>query len=462
VKPSGTLLFLASSLPAAPLGQGENPRSPPAIRPERWLVVDPGGPPQPAMDAFVCKYLLDRESPTPTPGSAGPLGDARWTEATMPEHGELGGELGFAFTTVHSDHDDVRMARLPGAGALFVEGEGYVGDPERRGFQGVPVHLRAGENRIFVAGIRGGFELELRKPATRMVIGAWDFSCPWMSRGDKFDRDGALAVPIFNASTSPAKSLHYLYGHAQPDDGHAAPIANERRDGGSIAPLCFDVRSSYLFGGLEFDDQDRIPCEWDQVLVPLAARDEEDADADRRVIRLKVGELHSRAGVEPSWTDADANSDTFLVYGTIGSEEDWATSLALARYFQQRLWYWSKICPQVVSDEEFLNPAKHGLDESRGNAIVLGSPRTNAVVGWSWSSAPSPPATDEPARLEVSAPPRSDAKRVKPPFGTWSAPDARTMRLLYAVDPFFALKAGERRAAFEADPKTKAGIVRRW
>jgi hypothetical protein len=44
--------------------------------------------------------------------------------------------------------------------------------------------------------------------------------------------------------------------------------------------------------------------------------------------------------------------------------------------------------------------------------------------------------------------------------GSFSAPDAPTMRLLYAVDPFFDLTKADAQATFRLDPETKSRIVR--
>jgi hypothetical protein len=48
-----------------------------------------------------------------------------------------------------------------------------------------------------------------------------------------------------------------------------------------------------------------------------------------------------------------------------------------------------------------------------------------------------------------------------PPVGFFSAPDARTLRLLYAVDPFFDLDAGTAGAEYGVDAHTTKVVRRR-
>ena len=51
------------------------------------------------------------------------------------------------------------MANLQGASHLFVNGELFTGDVERRGYRGVPVYLRKGRNDVYALGIDGVFSL---------------------------------------------------------------------------------------------------------------------------------------------------------------------------------------------------------------------------------------------------------------------------------------------------------------
>lgn len=449
---------LTGSVPKEP-----RPAPPPPIRPTNYLVVDAGGPDDDALQAFVCKHLLDRSSPAPVDGSPAPLGEAKWHRVAMPAQGELKGEFRFAFSTIHTDQRDVWIARAPGASALFVNGEGFIGDPERRGFLGVPVELRAGDNRVFVAGIEEGFELEFWKPSTRIVLGTWALCHPFLDRGCATNIDLELEMPIFNASVETAGSLHYHYGHAQCDDGSLVPHLTDWRDGGYLAPLGMIQKGSYLFGTRDGD----AGSDCAKFLVPLCAQEEKDSDADRRVVRLAEGDARDRKGIAPSWTDAGVDPWTLLVYGTMGSAEDQATTLALARYYQQRIWYHSNICPRIVPDTLFMDP-KEEIDESQGTAIIFGGSSMNGVIGQPWLPAKETSAEGKAALgerdplLKVTAPPRAGPRRARPPFGVFSAPDARTLRLLYAVDPLTSLNAGVRAAAFSVDSERGTKVLRRW
>jgi hypothetical protein len=441
---------------SGPIPKEPRPASPPPIRPTDFLVVDAAGPEEQAWPAFITRYVLDPGSSVPVEGSVAPWGEAKWHRAKMPAQGELKGEFCFAASVIHADQHGVWMARLPGASALFVNGEGFVGDPERRGYLGVPVELRAGDNSVLVAGIEGGFELEFWKPPARIVMGTWDLAHPFLYRGCATDFGLELEMPLFNASVETVGYLHYHYGHAQCDDGSLVPVLTDWRDGGYLAPLGMIIKASYLFGTRDVD----AGSECEHFLVPITAQDQNDADADRRVIELSEGSARERAGIAPSWSDLGLDAWTILVYGTMGSTEYQATTLALTRYYQQRLWYRSNICLRILPDTVFMNPDPE-IDESQGTAIVFGDSSVNAVIGRPWAPA-TQPSSDGPPILKVTAPPRMGPKRARPPFGVFSAPDARTLRLLYAVDPFFSLQPGVREAAFAAGHAPAGGIVRRW
>jgi hypothetical protein len=115
-----------------------------------------------------------------------------------------------------------------------------------------------------------------------------------------------------------------------------------------------------------------------------------------------------------------------------------------------------------------MNPGLEDINESEGSAIVFGGPAVNGVVGQPWLRGGKLPSEKDAAStaaeklLSVTAPPKTSSGRVRPPFGNFSAPDIRTLRLLYGVDPLSSLGPGVRRAAFAVDGETGTKIVRRW
>src|SRR6185503_20324390 len=148
----------------------------------KWLVlpaVDVAArrPLQP--NAVFAKHLLDRASPPPKEGEeiVGTLGKpAKWLarDADVSEKKDDDGfvaadGIGWAYASVESAEDRVAIAKLEGAGVLFVGGAGFTGDVYRLGDAGVPVALKKGANDVYVGGMRGGFRLTLSQP-TAMVF----------------------------------------------------------------------------------------------------------------------------------------------------------------------------------------------------------------------------------------------------------------------------------------------------
>jgi len=125
-------------------------------------------------DAVFARYLLDRASLPPKEGDVvtGTLGVAtKWIVAEAnsskdaKEDGFVGAEkIGWAYASVESAADRVVIAKLEGAGAMYVNGAGFTGDVYGLGDAGVPVALRKGANDVYVAGLRGGFKLTLSDP----------------------------------------------------------------------------------------------------------------------------------------------------------------------------------------------------------------------------------------------------------------------------------------------------------
>jgi poly(3-hydroxybutyrate) depolymerase len=185
------------------------------IIPRDWAVIAPldrrgRRPFRP--DAVFAKHLLRPDAATPAPGEklTGEYGEEQmWFHLEGNEQGKLSGQrIGWAYSTVHSDHARVMMAELSGASTLFVNGAGFVGDVYRAGFGAVPVALRAGENHLYVNGVRGDFSLRLTSPGSRLVFGTRDLTLPDLVAGSDetryADRGGLL---FMNASTEPIRRM---------------------------------------------------------------------------------------------------------------------------------------------------------------------------------------------------------------------------------------------------------------
>lgn len=211
----------------------------------KWLVLAPVDvaarrPLRP--DAVFAKYLLDRASPPPKEGEelTGTLGkSAKWAtkEATTSKDPKEDGEVeadGWSYASVESAADRVAIAKLEGAGALFVNGAGFTGDVYELGDAGVPVALRKGANDVYVAGPRGGFRLTL-KPPQRNETGAANFldvddhrsvlpdrvegetsDQPWSWRGFNATSKPIPAAPFVPLGVT---SIKYAPGDPGPTDG---------------------------------------------------------------------------------------------------------------------------------------------------------------------------------------------------------------------------------------------------
>ncbi len=166
--PAAAALPQAAPPPLTEFGAARAAAEPPVFGP--WLVMpalDPAGRIPFSGDAVFAAHLLTPEAEAPRAGARlqGTSAEGAWAE-TAPAAG--GGVAlpsgGWAFCEVRCAQAGVWIARLSGAARLFVNGDGFVGDVYGYGFAGVPVGLRAGVNRVFVAGARGGFTLQFTAP----------------------------------------------------------------------------------------------------------------------------------------------------------------------------------------------------------------------------------------------------------------------------------------------------------
>jgi hypothetical protein len=290
-----------------------------------------------------------------------------------------------AFTSVRCEKDEVRMARLSGAGLLLVNGSGFIGDPEQRGDRGVPIALHAGANELYVFDIRGPFELELWAPRTRTVFGAWDVC--WPKAFTIFLDD--LTFPVFNASLFPASGLDVHYGEGHTEGGATKPVLSQWCCGGHLLPL------GLRMGGTNFIDptEPDLPTEDRPAVAPVCVWSDGDEDADRQLLRWPgkegraantrrhasrrednlLGTPFSRAGLH-----------SLLVYGS-------QTSLERARFDQESIWYRAGYVPGAIEGEELLNlppPSQPDtIDWDRrsaynsGHHVLYGNAETNKA--WS-------------------------------------------------------------------------------
>ena len=155
-------LLLAAAL--APGAAGAVPAVP-AVR--RWLALD-------AVDARARvpfnanvpfrRYLLDRAASPPQAGDRveGGTWMKDWRVVEARDDGKVddpGGAWFYGEIEGPAGAETVHLAHLDGASTLFVNGAAFPGDVYKLKTGGVPVALRPGTNRIFVAGPRGPWSL---------------------------------------------------------------------------------------------------------------------------------------------------------------------------------------------------------------------------------------------------------------------------------------------------------------
>jgi predicted esterase len=158
VRAISAILALAVAVSAAP------------APPKSWLViasVDQRGRRPFNPDAIFKKYLLKRGSPPP---KAGETVRGSWREQAWKEATEVEGRVAYAYATVESPQYQVVLARLPGGGRIYVNGEAYIGDIYGSGHDGVPVPLLRGTNHIFVRGVRGKLRFEFVDPPNAGIV----------------------------------------------------------------------------------------------------------------------------------------------------------------------------------------------------------------------------------------------------------------------------------------------------
>jgi hypothetical protein len=345
-----------------------------SIRPRRWSVWRGEVARSESRLAMVDRLLRANASSARAEPMDGATVDETWIDVDANDH--VAGPVAIASAIVTMDEAGVWMAKLAGGELLLVNREPFHGDPERRGYEGVPVALTAGENRIEVLEAPTGFEFELWRPASPLVIAWWDL---WFPRNREFaahrDRADELLVPIFNASREHAASM-LQFSRAARSGPTELEGSQARRP---IVPLGLAVHGAvWPFFTTTVDD-----FRGELVYVALSAFSNPASEADRRVIRFhatpaSITDRPSRSLSEGpicefiEGSDVSAQVDVgprrarAIVYGTQGDEATDRALLALARFVQQRLWYVVDWTPDVFSDVE-CEEALEGLP-----ALILG------------------------------------------------------------------------------------------
>ncbi len=186
--------------------------TPSPLVPESWLVlapVDARGRRPVRPDAVFAAHLLARDSAPPEAGAelAGERGRASWEPRAAASGGGPAGDgpIGYAFAAldVPEERAGYYLARLAGAFDGWIDGDPIVGDAYRYGFGGVPVWLAAGERRIYVSGVRGGFDLSFEPLGAEpsLVPALWDLAAPELGEDDR-GRAHLVGLPLFAASRS--------------------------------------------------------------------------------------------------------------------------------------------------------------------------------------------------------------------------------------------------------------------
>src|SRR5258706_2513448 len=253
------------------------------------------------------------------------------------------------------------MARLTGGETLFVNGDGFVGDVSKRGFRGVPVLLRKGDNDLYVLGIPDSFELELWCQQTRVVVGTWDIAWP----GETTDGD-EVVYPAFNASTQTAEYLHVHYENAIREDIPPPKQVGEWNDGWSIIPLGVFMGWNY-FGWLGMND-DSPRTEEEPAVVPLCVYANGDRCPDIELLHCAPASERkkSRAAMLPARAPSVLDGCPLLRHSTEAVLVFSATrDLARARLDQELCWYRARFAPVGISGEDLVS-----VDPGRGEDSI--------------------------------------------------------------------------------------------
>lgn len=370
-------------------GETENIHQRPPIRLLRWRV-------RIAESTEVHTSAIHRHIVQPANG----LRDKySWKEMTLSAARKVR-PFSLAETNVHVSEEQVRFLRAPGVQSVFVNGEGFVGDPSRRGDLGVPVLLQQGDNRILLSGFDGGLlEVELWDPVPRLVAASWAVELKEEGWPD------VLAVPVFNADSQPATNIHFHYGRAHFLDSGLAGLG-EWVCGGFTAPLGLIYKRSYLWS----HDQTDVDLHAPGVVAQFSVYEGTGGVADRRLLSLENIGVDRSTEKAQFWPADSIDTTSLLVYETSGPEDFAREALAVARFCQQLIWYRTGEIPALVSDTFLATEKGQRRYQMRQNNVV----RFGHLD------------TDEEGVLTIDV----ESLSIR-------ASDAVAMRLVYVVDPFF-------------------------
>lgn len=403
----------------------------PTSIPREWIVVESTDEPDSAR-ARLAIALVEHDFRFPRAGE--PLAwdaSARWTEREALDDGEIAAPWTIAATRVSFEAPGVWMADLDGAAHLFVNGDLFVGDPERRGHRGVPVAVRAGDNDVYVVGARGSASLTFWRPSDRIVMADWDCFVP--RRAEDLDASvddmlwGEIVMPAFNASSKPCDELHRHYGKLRLP---GAPSTFDWRCGESTVPLGLTIDGTYLG---EFGEDPDVWTERGAGIVWLSMYvDEDDSHASDfdvalrpsgRIARPRVP-LRGMLAAEPLW----------IVASTAGTADEDDACVAVARWLHQWAWYAGDADAHVVLDAQFDVARTRNAVPAGASVLYVGiRPDSNPLSTAVWNRMSPARSGDGPRELRTLG------------FAEWPdangsaaaivATDADGLRLALALDP---------------------------
>lgn len=352
-----------------------------------WSVPTDASPTDAA--TILSPWFLDPDKPVVTP----PKPDPRQPKPTEPAPWTNLERIGdrrpvVAFTHFTSPREEVRVARVSGARWFLWNGEPFIADRDRHGFEGVPVLVRSGANRVFVAADGQPFEFVLHEPRSTLYVDRFDIV--WPGGADMLGDE--ILLNEFNASTGTVRCLCTHYGHVSGWSTTCAPRLTDWRDTGYFAPLCM-YRSATYYSGFSEDECRVSPdvdhgCEYNAISVYT----NDGSPAERLLLRRgsawesrRPNNINSvaRAARDEDNTVADQfRSDAVHVYAS-GQRE--VVTLARARVLQQAAWYLRGEVPLVVSDvdAQTARGAERGLlkwELEKGQVVLHGNATTN--VAW--------------------------------------------------------------------------------
>ncbi len=383
------------------------------VVPSDWIVLTGGWPSTPALarrDPIFARYLLDPNAPAPIAGEQALRADGtlhHWvlapnSQSERSDNAWIQLQTGYAYSPLVVNEEGVMMARLLGAEKLFLNGEGFAGDPLGRGLQGVPVFLKKGVNHLFVTGSRKSFRLEFHRPEASLFVADWDLDYPVLCQRDLNEYAFADTKPlIINASNTMA-DFHLHYGDIGPDVPTFQPLVDEWDDGYELLPLT--ILKPVLWG--RYDGSTVISKEHELKCLLLPIDVYLGAEHSRKDLSFPLSScddpLRATYKVEnATWANAvrdarldphpkglfrsvleppefDLNEPVVFVVGTAGDEQEDQLLLARARFDAQMLWARFNILPTLIADEQTPHCGTYSPGYYTSNFVLYGNEDTNS------------------------------------------------------------------------------------